>query len=161
MKIEDFVSGSGQHPIIGKACEQRMNERREAVRVILLDREGRTLLFRGGDPDPYWFTPGGGLDEGEDLEAAARREVWEEVGLRFGDLGPPLASEEIEFVFDGRKICQGQTYFRVRLDDIHEVSTSGWTDLEVRCVSAHRWWTRAEIESTQERIFPVDLIRWL
>ena len=138
-----------------------MNERRQAVRVILLDGQGRTLLFRGGEPDPYWFTPGGGLDEGEDLEAAARREVWEEVGVRFGELGPALASEEIEFVFDGRVISQRQTYFRVRLDGNHEVSTVGWTDLEQRCVSAHRWWTRDEVEATQERIFPVDLVRWL
>lgn len=140
-----------------------MNEpilvRRRAVRVILLDPLGRTLLFRGGQgAAEFWFTPGGGVEEGEDLETAARREVLEEVGVRLGDLGMPLGHEEIEFFFEGQRIVQFQTYFLVRLQQTHEVCTSGWTEVEIRSVSAHRWWTREEIEASQERIYPEDLL---
>jgi hypothetical protein len=38
---------------------------RVAGRVILLDPDGKVLLFHGFDPrrpdEPWWFTPGGGL----------------------------------------------------------------------------------------------------
>ena len=49
---------------------------RQAARVVLLDDRDRVLLFRGFDPaDPdrgsWWFTPGGGINPGESLEAAA------------------------------------------------------------------------------------------
>ncbi|MBN9418858.1 MAG: NUDIX domain-containing protein [Candidatus Eremiobacteraeota bacterium] len=136
-----------------------MDEVRSAVRVILVDGSGRTLLFRS--VDDYWFTPGGGLDEGEDLEAAARREVLEEVGLEFGSLGEPLGSEQIEFVFEGRRIVQFQTYFRVRLEGFHEVLSAGFTEEELRGVTAHRWWSREEISATSELIYPAHLLDWL
>jgi ADP-ribose pyrophosphatase YjhB (NUDIX family) len=50
---------------------------RVAARVVLLDRAGRVLLFRGCDPwQPaagiWWITPGGGVEPGESLEQAAR-----------------------------------------------------------------------------------------
>jgi len=50
---------------------------RRAARVLLVDRADRTLLLRGGDPARpglrWWFTPGGGLMDGESpAEGAAR-----------------------------------------------------------------------------------------
>jgi predicted NUDIX family NTP pyrophosphohydrolase len=35
-----------------------------------------------------WGIPKGELDDGEDSEAAARRETWEETGVRAGELAP-------------------------------------------------------------------------
>jgi ADP-ribose pyrophosphatase YjhB (NUDIX family) len=49
------------------------------VRVIV-EREGRVLLIRHSYV-PGWHLPGGGVDRGETLAEAARREVREEVGL--------------------------------------------------------------------------------
>jgi 8-oxo-dGTP pyrophosphatase MutT (NUDIX family) len=46
---------------------------RRAVRVLLLDEHDRVLLFRAISEltgAPFWFPPGGGLDEGEDVHAA-------------------------------------------------------------------------------------------
>lgn len=57
---------------------------RHAVRVLLLDERDRVLLFRGEEPDTgraFWFPAGGGLEEGEDVQSAAVREVTEETGL--------------------------------------------------------------------------------
>lgn len=57
---------------------------RPNVGVIVYDRKGRVWIGRRiGTPDPYnWQFPQGGVDDGEDFEAAARRELCEETGIR-------------------------------------------------------------------------------
>jgi putative (di)nucleoside polyphosphate hydrolase len=55
---------------------------RSNVGVVLFHPDGRVWLGRrAGTPPPYnWQFPQGGIDPGEDLEAAARRELAEETG---------------------------------------------------------------------------------
>jgi putative (di)nucleoside polyphosphate hydrolase len=57
---------------------------RPNVGVVLFHPDGRVWLGRRvGTPGPYnWQFPQGGVDEGESLEAAARRELAEETGAR-------------------------------------------------------------------------------
>ena len=56
---------------------------RPNVGVVLFNREGLVWLGRRvRTPAPYnWQFPQGGVDSGEDLEAAARRELHEETGV--------------------------------------------------------------------------------
>jgi 8-oxo-dGTP pyrophosphatase MutT (NUDIX family) len=76
----------------GRDVEDRDVEDRDAVRVVLLDRGDRILLFLGRteDGERLWFTPGGGIDAGETVEQALRRELAEEVGAVDVELGPEL-----------------------------------------------------------------------
>jgi len=55
---------------------------RPNVGVVLFHPDGRVWLGRrAGTPPPYnWQFPQGGVDDGEDLEVAARRELAEETG---------------------------------------------------------------------------------
>lgn len=57
---------------------------RPNVGVVLFHLDGRVWLGRrAGTPGPHnWQFPQGGVDPGEDLEAAARRELAEETGAR-------------------------------------------------------------------------------
>ncbi|MCP4540978.1 MAG: NUDIX domain-containing protein [Chloroflexi bacterium] len=54
------------------------------VRVMVIE-ESRLLLVKPVYMD-YWTLPGGGVKRGEALEQTARREVWEETGVRLGPL---------------------------------------------------------------------------
>src|SRR3569833_1661425 len=63
---------------------------RPNVGIALFNAEGRVLIghrFKGDGPEIIlpgldWQMPQGGIDEGEDLRAAAFRELWEEASVR-------------------------------------------------------------------------------
>ena len=61
---------------------------RPTARVVVLDPAGRVLLLgarlSGPDETPgdvlFWYTPGGGVEDGETVREAAVRELAEEIG---------------------------------------------------------------------------------
>jgi 8-oxo-dGTP pyrophosphatase MutT (NUDIX family) len=53
--------------------------------VLLRDQQGRLLMLRRTD-NHCWGVPGGALELGETLEEVARRETFEETGLKLTDL---------------------------------------------------------------------------
>lgn len=58
---------------------------RRTARAILLDEAGRLLLIKRTKPgqDPYWTTPGGGVESTDvSIEAALHRELTEELGAK-------------------------------------------------------------------------------
>ncbi|MGZ6792769.1 MAG: NUDIX hydrolase [Mycobacteriales bacterium] len=136
---------------------------RLAARVLLVDAGGRVLLLRWvhpGQPErgSWWITPGGGLDAGEGYREGAVRELFEETGLRVApdDLGPVLLEREIETELAGVAYRQHEQLFLLRVHD-HVVDTSGFTDFELACLPEHRWWTLAELDTTDERLSPREL----
>ncbi len=135
--------------------------RREAARVVVLDADGAVLLLRGRDParpddGTWWLTPGGGLDEGETIAAAARRELREETGLVVSDLGPVVFERTVCFPFEGVDYEQHEQFFCVRIAR-YALDDSEWTDVERRSLLGHRWWTLAELVATDDVVHPPEL----
>lgn len=70
---------------------------RPNVGVVLFNKDGKVWLGRRANtPGPYnWQFPQGGVDDGEDLEQAARRELQEETGVK----NVELLAQTREWVF--------------------------------------------------------------
>ncbi len=130
--------------------------------MVLVDRTDRTLLLRGGDPARpglrWWFTPGGGLDDGETPAEGAARELFEETGLRVtpAELGEPVWHQVTQFSYNNRRYRQEQEFFLFRVPE-WQVDTAGFDPEEQASIDDHRWWSVAELETTAETIFPEEL----
>lgn len=138
-----------------------MIRRRPTARVLLLDPEDRILLMQGRDlqdPDrpPYWFTIGGGIDRGETVLEAARREIVEETGFEPTQVGPVLWYTEAEIRYQGEPWLMQQHFVLARCEG-GEPSRDGWTEVERAFATDLRWWTRDEIAASVETIFPRDI----
>ena len=141
---------------------------RPSSRLLILDGEHRLLLFRFERKrgpltgQAFWATPGGGIDPGESFEAAACRELFEETGLHIDDPGPQVARREASFQLasTGDMVTGDERFFLIRIRDL-EVSAENWTELERDVMSAHRWWSQAELKSTTDQIWPQDLAEML
>ena len=133
---------------------------RAAARAVVLDPDDRVLLvhFRNPQRDArWWATPGGGLDDGETHEQALRRELDEEAGLSAFELGPCIWFREHVFTWGERRIRQRERYYLVRTASADLAPTLAADVLASEGIQAHRWWTLADLLSSEERFAPSRL----
>lgn len=131
---------------------------RRAARLIVLDPEGRALMFRYDVPerDPFWVTAGGECEPGESFEDAARRELFEETGFT-ADPGPQIARMTPEFItVEGEPVQADERFFMVRVAEAR-IDTALHTATEQRLMTQHRWFTLAELADWPEAVFPANL----
>ncbi len=104
----------------------------------------------------WWADPGGGLDDGETPEQAARREIAEETGYVLGQLGPWVWAREHGFRFEGRLYRQVERYFVAHVPAFDPLLQELGTE-EAKAFAGLRWWTPAELDEAEEEFAPADL----
>jgi 8-oxo-dGTP pyrophosphatase MutT (NUDIX family) len=135
---------------------------RPAARVVLLDADDRVLLFETAEPgrahEPFWFTVGGGVEDGEEPRRAAVRELQEETGLHLEecDLVGPVWQRDVVFSFDDTAYSSREWFYLAR-SPRPEIDTSGFTDIEAATVRQHRWWTPDELRRSGVAVYPMQL----
>lgn len=126
---------------------------RPCAGVMLLNAERRVFVGQRMDSSSEaWQMPQGGIDEGEDAETAAFRELEEETGIAAGkasliarasrELVYDLPDELIGKIWKGRYRGQRQSWFLMRFDG---------SDSDVNIATAHqefrawKWTSPAEL----------------
>jgi 8-oxo-dGTP pyrophosphatase MutT (NUDIX family) len=130
---------------------------RPVARLVVLDPLDRILLFETRLPYTHvWMTPGGGVKPGESYVECARRELWEEVGVRDADPSPCVWTLRFKFEHRGEIIDQRERYFVVRLrsDDVDDANREASERAEIL---RHRWWACGEVQDAATSFRPREL----
>jgi 8-oxo-dGTP pyrophosphatase MutT (NUDIX family) len=140
---------------------------RSTARVLPVNSGGRVLLLLGRGMlrrgEPFWMSVGGGLERGENLLAAAVRELHEEAGIAVepAALGSAVGTTVIEFPSFGLLlVTQYQTYFTLAVDD-PAVTFAHQGAVERRCIERYEWLSADELERKPERASDPDLPRMM
>ncbi len=131
---------------------------RAAARVLLLDPADRALLVGHipANDRVVWTAPGGGLEPGESHEAAATREVREELGIAF-DLGPFIWRRRVTFSFRGLWIDQEERWFLARTSAFDPVTAP----LDDHGATDARWWGVDDLQRSDAEVAPARLAEHL
>jgi putative (di)nucleoside polyphosphate hydrolase len=127
---------------------------------MLLNAEGRVFVGRRADhagaPEgagTWWQMPQGGLDEGEEPEAAARRELVEETGVRSARfiartrdwLTYDLPAELLGVAWEGRYRGQKQMWFAAKFEGEESEIDIGPREGHEQEFDAWRWVSLSEL----------------
>ena len=127
---------------------------------MLFDESGAILLIRFVVMRPdgefvFWALPGGEIEPGESEIEAAARELHEELGIEVRVEGP-VYRDANQFWHQGEMQDNVDFLFRAECGR-EEPRLIGFTSDEKEIMKEARWWSAAEVEASEERIFPEGL----
>lgn len=135
-----------------------------AARVVLMNTQGAVFLLKakdlGDSSKTWWMTCGGGEEMGELPAQTAARELAEETGIECEptELVGPLAHRRAVMEFTSHTLHQDEVFFGLVEDSNVDLEEALWTDVEKDSIVGAKWWTREELETTSETVYPRQLV---
>jgi ADP-ribose pyrophosphatase YjhB (NUDIX family) len=129
--------------------------------VIAVDPANRLLLLRHDSRHHglHWAAPGGGLEDGEDFQAGAARELREETGWQDVVIEPDVVLEDARVQGPESRFSKTVHKFFVARVSIPRRPVADVDGMHASDgILDYRWWTLAELESTTETIWPPGLL---
>src|SRR5688500_5380809 len=133
---------------------------RRAVRALVVDDDWSALLVRLQFATwAGWVLPGGGIAEGEDTEAALRRELAEELGLVEPALAGPIWERMVLWGDNPSAAYAGQSeqIYLLRSARFDPSPQLSWDELTAEGVTDMRWWSLDELAVCEEVLAPTRL----
>ena len=136
---------------------------RKSSRAIVLNNDNQIFLFQYhfdylADSKSIWITPGGSLEEGESFEDALKRELFEELGVRWDkDCVEIYYRNPLYTLNTGETVQSIEKFFLIRVQE-EQFSYANWTDSEKRRMLCGRWWSIEEIRQSEDEFFTGDII---
>jgi len=135
---------------------------RQAVRALIVDDAWNTLLVRLQFPAwAGWVLPGGGIGEGEDVEAALHRELAEELGIVDAQVTGPIWERTVLWGGDGEFAGQSEQIYLLRSARFKPMPQLPWEVLSAEGVTDIRWWSPGELADCEETLAPTRLAELL
>jgi 8-oxo-dGTP pyrophosphatase MutT (NUDIX family) len=132
---------------------------RMTVKLLLLDQERRVLLVHARDPRTgreCWYPVGGGVEEGETLQEAARREAHEETGLADLPVGTPVWTRDHTYHYGGRTVEVHEDWLLHSVEHF-EPAPADLSEYETTSFLGFRWWATDELSQTTDTVYPPRL----
>lgn len=145
---------------------------RNSVKVLLLNDAKELLLIYADHPStttvdgiyhgPFWLNVGGEIEQGETLQEAAIREVFEETGIRKEQvaLGPVVWFGEFDLLLAGR-LTRLKPRFIVAKTSETNVSFQNITKAEKTFMKKAAWFSLDQITNSSDIIYPIVLPQYL
>lgn len=141
-------------------------KKKTTVRILLINNNHELLMMRVVDPSTtrldrkprpaFWCTIGGKIEQGETLEQAAYRELFEETGLHASDveLGPIVWYGVHQMIISGVHMELDEKFIIMHLKSNKELNQDNFTQTEKNVVTNLQWLDLNAILSHHEPIFP-------
>jgi 8-oxo-dGTP pyrophosphatase MutT (NUDIX family) len=145
---------------------------RRSVKVVLLNENNELLLMSSYDPTTrsmhgaptprYWSLIGEAIEEGESLEDALVREIYEETGLSRDDilLGPVVWHGSFDLILQGVPTHIDQTFI-VGHTQQKPLPLARLTGDEKKVAKNLAWFSLENIKNSEEVIYPIVLPEYL